>query len=133
MLKILIVEDDHDARKMISIALSRTSHKLLEAANGVEALKAVQEHTPEVVLLDIMMPGDINGFQLCELIKADAKLNKTFVILASGLNDEKDFTEARRVGANAYLVKPFRFKRLVEIIMTHAELVDTFVLEMTND
>ena len=132
MKKILIVEDQDDARKMISMALGRTSYQLLEAANGAEALKAARDHTPEVVILDVKMPGSINGFQVCEMIKTDAELSKTFVILASGLNDSKDFAEARRVGANAYLVKPFRLARLVEIIVNHAELTDNFILEMNR-
>jgi CheY-like chemotaxis protein len=132
MKKVLIVEDQDDARKMISIALRRTTHKILEATNGVEALNAIRQHSPAVVLLDVVMPGAINGFQVCESIKADVELNKTFVIFLSGLNDKKDFDEARRVGANAYQVKPFRLARLIEIIVNHVELADTFVLEINR-
>ncbi len=115
---------------MLSIALRRPTHKVLEATNGIAALKAIKEHKPIVVLLDIMMPGTLNGFQVCEWIKTDVDLKNTFVVLLSGLNDGKDFDEARRVGANAYMVKPFRLSRLIEIIIDHAKLADTFVLEM---
>jgi CheY-like chemotaxis protein len=130
MKKILIVDDQDDARKMLSIALRRPTHKIVEAANGLAALKAVKDHRPIVVLLDIVMPGSLNGFQVCEWIKADVELKNTFVVLLSGLNDKKDFDEARRVGANAYMVKPFRLSRLIQIVIDHAKLADTFVLEM---
>ena len=130
MQSILIVDDQDETRKILSIALRRPTHNVLEATNGIAALKAVKEHKPIVVLLDIMMPGSLNGFQVCEWIKADVELKNTFVVLLSGLNGKKDFDEARRVGANAYMVKPFRLSRLIEIIIDHAKLADTFVLEM---
>jgi len=131
MKKILIVDDQAEVRKMLSFALRRPTHRVVEATNGLAALQAVKDHKPIVVLLDIMMPGSVNGFQVCEWIKADAELKKTFVVLLSGLNDKKDFDEARRVGANAYLVKPFRLSRLIEIVIDHEKLADTFVLEVT--
>ena len=52
------------------------------------------------------------------------------MVLLSGLNEQKDFDEAKRVGANAYMVKPFRLSRLIEIVIDHVKLADTFVLEM---
>ena len=129
MKKILIVDDKPEARKMLSIALKRPTHGIVEATNGLAALQAAKDHKPIVVLLDIVMPGPVNGFQVCEWIKADAELKNTFVILLSGLNEQKDFDEAKRVGANAYMVKPFRLSRLIEIVMDHSKLVDKFVLE----
>jgi CheY-like chemotaxis protein len=129
MKKILVVDDQNDTRRMISIALRRPTHEVLEANSGIAALKAIKEHKPIVVLLDIMMPGTLNGFQVCEWIKADNDLKTTFVVLLSGLSDGKDFDEARRVGANAYMVKPFRLSRLIEIIVDHKNLADAFVLE----
>lgn len=130
MKKILIVEDNDEARKMLSVALKRPTHTIVEATNGLAALRAAKDHKPIVVLLDIVMPGPVNGFQVCEWIKADAELKSTFVVLLSGLNEQKDFDEAKRVGANAYMVKPFRLSRLIEIVIDHVKLADTFVLEM---
>jgi CheY-like chemotaxis protein len=129
MKKILIVEDQAEARKMLNAALKKTGYMLMEASNGLAALEQVRDYKPEIVLLDIVMPGQISGFQACEWIKAEADLKDTFVILMSGLSDPKDFEEARRVGANAYLVKPFRLSRLVEIVLAHEKMADTFVLE----
>jgi CheY-like chemotaxis protein len=131
MKKILIVEDQDEVRKMLSIALKRATHITLEASNGLAALHMIKEQQPVVVLLDVKMPGALNGFQVCEMIKEDAQTRDTFVILTSGLNEEKDFDEARRVGADAYCVKPFRLSRLVEIVMGYRELAGTFVLEKT--
>jgi CheY-like chemotaxis protein len=130
MKNILIVEDQPEARKMLHAALTKTADQVMEASNGLAALQLTKDYKPSVVLLDIMMPGSVSGFQVCEWIKAEEDLKNTFVILMSGLSDPKDFDEAKRVGANAYLVKPFRLSRLVEIVLAHEKLTDTFVLEL---
>lgn len=129
MNKILIVDDKPEARKLLAIALKSPTHEIIEAASGLAALQIIKEHKPDVVLLDVIMPGPVNGFQACEWIKADAETKNTFVILISGLSEKKDFDEARKVGADAYLLKPFRLTRLAEIVANHDTLVGTFVLE----
>ena len=132
MNKILIVDDKPEARKLLAIALRSPTREIIEAASGLAALQIIKAQKPEVVLLDVVMPGHVNGFQACEWIKDDAETKNTFVILISGLDEKKDFDEARRVGANAYLLKPFRLSRLAEIVANHTKLVDTFILETTR-
>lgn len=132
MNKILIVDDKPEARKLLAIALKNPNHEIIEAASGLAALQIIKEQKPDVVLLDVIMPGSVNGFQACEWIKADADTKNTFVILISGLDEKKDFDEARKAGANAYLVKPFRLSRLAEIVANHDKLADTFILEIVR-
>jgi PleD family two-component response regulator len=129
MKKILIVEDHEMARRMLAIALQRTAHEVHEATNGTMALKIVKEHSPAVVLLDIVLADEMDGFDVCEQIKTNPASQSTFVILTSGMDDQASFDKAKRVGANAYLVKPFRLSRLIDIAIHHKQLVGSFILE----
>jgi CheY-like chemotaxis protein len=129
MTKILIVDDQEDARIIVRLMLRKHVTVLWEAANASTALQMVKEHRPDVVLFDIVMPGTINGFHACEMVKSDPELADVFVILMSGLNGAEDFEEAKRSGANAYFVKPFNLGRLVEVVTNHKEYASTFLLE----
>jgi CheY-like chemotaxis protein len=129
MTKILIVDDQEDARIIIRLMLRKHVTVLWEAENAASGLQMIKELRPEVVLFDIVMPGTINGFHACEMVKSDPELADVFVILMSGLNDAKDFEEARRSGANAYFVKPFNLRRLVEVVTNHKDYTGSFLLE----
>lgn len=129
MPKILIVEDKEETRKMLLMALQKHADHILEASDGASALLMAAEQHPDVILLDIVMPGEINGFQACEKIKSNPELKSSFVILVSGLDEAKDFKEAQRVGANAYFVKPFRLGRLTEVVDNYEKFANYFVLE----
>lgn len=106
MHKILIVDDQADIRRMMHIALG-DDFDLLEAADGITALEMVRQHRPDVVLLDIMMPGGLDGLQVLEMIRNDPKLQHTRVILVSAKGQVSDYDLGMRMGANAYFVKPF--------------------------
>ncbi len=90
-----------------------------------------KQERPAVVLLDIVMPGSITGFQVCEMIKGEPELQDTYIILISGLSNPNNFYQAERLGADAYLVKPFPMSRLVEIVGNYQELkrLGTFIVE----
>jgi len=71
MKKILIVEDHADIRKLIRMTLEFDNYEIHEAADGVSGLKAAQDVKPDLVLMDVMMPGELDGLQVCQRIKAD--------------------------------------------------------------
>ena len=129
--KILIVDDQEETRKLLRMALRESMFTIVEAAGAVEALTAAKEHKPAVILLDIVMPGSITGFQVCEMIKGEPELQDTYIILISGLSNPNNFYQAERLGADAYLVKPFPMSRLVEIVGNYQELkrLGTFIVE----
>lgn len=128
MTKILIVDDQEDARVIIRLMLRKHVSVLWEAANAAAGLQMIKDHRPDVVLFDIVMPGTINGFHACEMVKSDPELATIFVILMSGLTDEKSFDEARQSGANAYFVKPFSLSKLVEVVTNHKKYETDFLL-----
>ena len=127
--KLLIVEDQPEALKMLRIALSGTDFQLLTADHGALALQIVKADRPAVVLLDIRLPGNLDGYLVCEAIKGDPDTRSTYVILTSGLADQKNIDEGRRVGADAYFVKPFRLSRLTEVVDEHERLAGQFLIE----
>jgi DNA-binding response OmpR family regulator len=106
MHKVLIVDDQVDIRRMIHIALS-DSFALLEAEDAITALAMIREHKPDVVLLDIMMPGYMDGLQALEIIRADPQIKHTRVIMISAKGQVSDCALGMQMGANAYFVKPF--------------------------
>lgn len=129
MKKILIVEDHAEARYMLAQTLVRAGLTVLEAETGTRALMMARTYKPEVMLLDIVLPGNLNGFQICEKVRTDPGTADTFVILTSGLNDEGSFKRAKEAGAQAYLVKPFKLSRLLDIVSGYSKLAGTFTLD----
>jgi DNA-binding response OmpR family regulator len=106
MHKVLIVDDQADIRRMMNIALGE-DFDLLEAADGLTALDMVLQHRPDVVLLDVMMTGGLDGLQVLQKIRADSRLMHTRVILVSAKGQVSDYELGMQMGANAYFVKPF--------------------------
>lgn len=113
--KVLIVDDQADIRRMMAIALG-DEFDLLEAEDGLTALEMLRQHRPDVVLLDIMMPGGLDGLQVLEIIRADAVLKATRVILVSAKGQVSDYELGMQKGANAYFVKPFSPLQLLAAI-----------------
>lgn len=106
MYKVLIVDDQIDIRRMMSIVLGE-DYALLEAEDGITALNLVRQHKPDVVLLDIMMPGDLDGLQVLQAIRNDPEIKHTCVIMVSAKGQVTDSALGMQMGANAYFVKPF--------------------------
>ena len=106
MKKVLIVDDHPSIRKMIRFALS-ARFALEEAGNAEVAYTQMLAGRPDGIVLDVMMPGSMNGFQLCERIKRDRALASIHVVLITACGQIEDQELGRAVGADAYFVKPF--------------------------
>lgn len=115
MYKVLIVDDQIDIRRMMHIALG-DNFELLEAADGVTALDLLRQHKPDVILLDVMMPGEIDGLQVLQAIRADPQTRDMRVIMVSAKGQVSDYELGMQMGANAYFVKPFSPLQLVAAI-----------------
>ena len=104
MSKILIVEDEESIRKFIKISLKREKFEVFEAASAEEGLQKTLQESPDVVILDIMLPG-MNGFQLCEKLK---KQNENIgIIILTARGQDMDKIMGLEFGADDYMVKPF--------------------------
>jgi len=102
---ILIVDDDERNRKLLDVFMRADGYRTIIAANGRDALAMVSKTPPDLVLLDMMMPG-MDGFEVARVIKADALTRSIPVIVVSSLDDIASRQRMLSVGANEVLVKP---------------------------
>lgn len=113
---ILIADDNSVMRRLLSLTLRNTKLELIEASSGKSAYEKVLLKRPEIVLLDIMMPGEMDGLEVCRKIKADPMLADTKVVLVTARGQQADIDEGKRSGADIYLVKPFSPLQLVDML-----------------
>jgi DNA-binding response OmpR family regulator len=112
--KILVVDDNELIRTLFRLSFKKIPEiKLYEAENGSEGLKQFEELNPDIVFTDIMMPGEIDGINLCKQIKAS--VHKCLVILISAKGQQSDIDLGMAAGADLYKVKPLSPKDLINI------------------
>lgn len=116
MQRVLIVEDRADIRKLIRMTLEFADYEIHEASDGRSGLDLARAKRPDIALLDVMMPGDLDGLQLCRLLRSDPVLRQVKVVLLTARGQERDREAGQQAGADAYLVKPFSPLQLIETI-----------------
>lgn len=116
--KILIVDDEGHIRKLLFVTLGYGQYNLYQAANGVDALNIARKIKPEVIILDVMMPGDIDGIEVCRKIKQDPELKHAYVVVLTARGQKADLAAAADAQADAYMIKPFSPLELIESIET---------------
>jgi DNA-binding response OmpR family regulator len=112
MARILIAEDEANIFKLVSFRLKHLGHEVIWAQNGGQALEAAREQSPDLILLDVMMPV-YDGFQVLKKLKADADTQPIPVIMLTARGHEKDVVTGMEGGADDYIVKPFSFPELI--------------------
>lgn len=114
--KILIIDDNAATRRLVEMTLQVDQYEVLQAPNGVEGIRVAKETIPDVVLLDINMPGGISGLTVCDILKSLVVLAKTPVIMLSGNEEEIYEIMSYNLGAAAFVHKPFTPYGLLETI-----------------
>jgi DNA-binding response OmpR family regulator len=112
--RILIVEDQPDIRKLIRMTLEFGDFEIHEAHDGETGLNMARAIKPTVMLLDVMMPGLLDGYQVCSRIKADPDMKNIRVGMLTARGQVTDVAAGEAAGADAYLVKPFSPLELIE-------------------
>ncbi len=102
---VLIVDDQANLRKLLRLSLCQ-EYDVIEAEDGAGALKLVREHRPQVVILDVMMPGEFDGIEVCRQIKKDPALANTGVVMVTARGQARDIEGGRAGGVDAYFRKP---------------------------
>jgi putative two-component system response regulator len=110
--RILIAEDDEGGRELLTTLLEAEGHEVIAAADGEECMRMFREHRVDLVLLDVLMPGE-SGFSICRGIKADRTTRLTPVVLITGLANSSDRILGIEVGADDFLQKPIRREELL--------------------
>ncbi len=111
--KILIAEDEANIVASIEFLLQQAGYELRIAHNGEEALREVGEFLPDLVLLDVMMPLR-NGFEVCQKIRENAQWKHIRIVMLTAKGRQSEISKGMALGADAYLVKPFATKDLLE-------------------
>lgn len=115
-MRILIVEDHAPIRTLIRATLEFEGHEIFEAITADQGLEVLQTLRPHLLLLDIMMPGKLDGLDLCRYVKGTPALGSPAVILLTARGLPQDLEAGRIAGADAYLIKPFSPLKLIESI-----------------
>jgi len=110
--KILIVDDEPDIREVLEIRLMAAKYDVITASNGEECLRKAEEGMPDLILLDVMMPG-MNGFEVCKRIKEGDKTKDIPVIMLTVLSQEQDLSKGLEEGASCFISKPFNIVDLL--------------------
>ena len=118
---ILIVDDTPENLTLLRSMLTEKGYRVLAAINGEMALKAVRTNLPDLILLDIRMPG-MDGYEVCKQLKSEEKTRKIPVIFISALNEVDDKVKALSLGGVDYITKPFQAEEVLARIKTHLAL-----------
>lgn len=116
MKKVLIIEDHADIRRLIRMTLEFESCSVHEANNGAAGLELAETLHPDIMLLDVMMPGELDGLEVCRRVKASETLRDTRVVMLSARGTAADIERGHQAGADAYIVKPFSPLQLIKMI-----------------
>ncbi|MDI9335352.1 MAG: response regulator [Cytophagales bacterium] len=120
-MKVLIIDDSNTIRRSAEIFLRQANHEVFVAIDGFDALAKVNDHLPDIIFCDILMPR-LDGYQTCMLIKNNKRFVHTPLIMLSSKDSVFDVARGRMVGCADYLTKPFTKADLLKVIETHSDL-----------
>jgi DNA-binding response OmpR family regulator len=124
--KLVVIEDEPDILEVLSYNLKREGYEVFAASDGVRGLALIKRETPDLVLLDLMLPG-MDGVEICSTIKKDPQTQATLIIMVTAKGEESDIVLGLGVGADDYITKPFSPKELiarVKAVLRRGILVD---------
>jgi two-component system cell cycle response regulator len=106
-MRILIVEDQDSIRRMIEALVQARGHSVTAVASGTKALDVASTDPPDLVLLDLMLPGQYDGFDVCRRLRVEPATQTLPVIIITAMDDDGTRQKATEAGANAFFTKPF--------------------------
>lgn len=113
--KIMVVDDEPYIARVIKFKLEQEGYTVISANDGQSGLQKIKEEKPDLVLLDVMMPG-LSGYEVCQRIKEDAELAGIPVVILTAKGQERDREQGLTMGASDYITKPFSPNRLLELV-----------------
>lgn len=126
-MRILVVEDQDSIRRMIEALVQARGYQVTAVSSGAKAIDLALTDPPDIVLLDLNLPGQYDGFDVCQRLRADAATRHVPVVIISAMDDDESRARATAAGATAYYTKPFspiallkEIDRLKSMIATRA-------------
>jgi CheY-like chemotaxis protein len=114
MVKILIVDDQLEVRELVEVTLRVGDYQIMKAKSGEEAIKIVKAEKPTLIIMDIMMPGGMDGLEAAQIIKNDPKTQDCKIILLTAKGQQSDIEKGFANGADGYFTKPFSPLELIK-------------------
>ncbi len=111
--RVLIADDEPNIVISLEFLMQREGHAVSVARDGPSALEAIRAGKPDLVLLDVMMPG-LSGFEVCQAVRADEALAGVKILMLSAKGRDTDIAKGQALGADAYMTKPFSTRELAE-------------------
>lgn len=121
--KILIVDDEPNIVIPLEFLMEQNGYDVKVAVNGEEAIEAVESFKPDLILLDIMLPG-IDGYEVCQKVRQNPKLPDTKIIFLSALARDIDIAKGMGLSANGFITKPFSISDVVDTVKKFMESDD---------
>ncbi len=118
---LLLVDDNEQNLELMQAFLEELPCKLLTASDGVEAMEMIDQHTPDLLILDVMMPR-MSGFEVCQKVKSQPSTRDIVIIMVTALNEVSDYERAVECGTNDFITKPVNKLELVTRVRTLLEL-----------
>jgi DNA-binding response OmpR family regulator len=115
MTRVLIIEDEESIALSLEFLLRKEGYEVSCASDGVAALRMLEQCTPDMVLLDVMLPL-VDGFDLCRMMRTNPALEKTRIMLLTARGRESEVARGLSLGADAYLTKPFSTRELMDTV-----------------
>jgi twitching motility two-component system response regulator PilG len=121
--KVLVIDDSNTIRRSAEIFLRQGGHEVVLAEDGFDALAKVNDHDPELIFCDILMPR-LDGYQTCAIIKRNPRFSRVPVIMLSSKDGLFDKARGRMVGSEEYLTKPFTKEQLLRVVEAFRRTAD---------
>lgn len=121
--KILVIDDEQDTLRIVSLILGNWGFEVLKASNGQEGLDILADHKPDLILLDASMPV-MNGYEMLEHVKKKPKLNDIPIIMLTSYSDTKNINTAVSYGVHDYITKPFEpfeLRERIDAVLNHTK------------
>ncbi|MCQ1528112.1 response regulator [Lutispora saccharofermentans] len=111
-MKVLIIEDDYNIQELLRYNLENSGYEVIVAGDGNEGFQKVLDNMPDVILLDVMIPG-ADGLEVCKMIRANEKVKKIPILMVTAKSEELDKILGLELGADDYITKPFSIKEII--------------------
>ena len=110
--KILVIEDDPVGLRYVRFTLEKHGYQVISAGNGLEGLRKARTEEPDLIILDLMLPG-MDGYEICHRLRAEPATARLSILMFSARSQDKDKVVGQQVGANDYLTKPAEHSEII--------------------
>lgn len=128
--KLLVVEDDDDIRELIAFNLEMSNLEVFKAKNGEEAIEIAESEYPDIIILDVMLPG-IDGFEVCRYLKKNAATRDVPIIMLTARSEDSDVVKGLEIGADDYITKPFSPRILIARVNAAMRRINETTIDQT--